>query len=117
MAIFVGPTVTHDASMTPPVGVTGQAWAYLVSDSALVDLTGFITANVLTLGLSTANVRTPLTGAALTYIGISDAQRTSAIAAGATIVSGMLCFAKAFDAPAGKRGIFDPSLVTAVAQL
>ena len=104
MAIYVDPFITYDSD--PPPGYSGSGWAHLVSDDSLVDLTGFLTLNVLTIG--TAVVRTPLLGSNVTYAALTDDQRTAAVNAGATELSGRACFAKAFDAPPSGHGTYEP---------
>jgi hypothetical protein len=80
----------------------------MVSDQNLGNLTSFIAQNLAALGLQSANVRSPASGSGVTYIGLTDAQRTTAIGLGATPVSGRACFAIAFDHPANPHGRFEP---------
>lgn len=109
MAIFVGPTITHPAGTTVPTGITGLTWADMVSNQNLGDLQSFIANNLAALGLQSANIRTQAAGANVTYIGLTDTQRTTAIGLGATPVSGRGCFAIAFNRPGGNPyGRFDP---------
>lgn len=102
MSIYIGPVSTHSPSDYHPPGITGDDWCHMVSDTSLVDLTVFLTTNVLTIGALTSDVRTPLLGSCVTYIALSSAQRSAAITAGASAVpSDEKCYGKAFDRPSG----------------
>ncbi|HZJ61964.1 MAG TPA: hypothetical protein VFD36_00460 [Kofleriaceae bacterium] len=96
MTILIDQTLTHDSdntgNNTVPPGITGLSWCHLASGAApreglgagsLDELEAFLTDNFSTIGCSTANIRTPALGSNVTYCGLSEAQRTAAIAAGA----------------------------------
>jgi hypothetical protein len=102
MAIFVDDAVvthrsTNDGNNTVPPGITGLVWARAVSTDSLVELEAWLTLNVLTIGQPPTNIRTPLAGSNITYVGLSDAQRTAAVAAGAEEHDWATVMASAFD--------------------
>lgn len=100
MTMYVGPIATRTG--TPPPGITGTDWCYMVSDSSLLDLTGFLTTNLPTIGQAPTNVRTPAVGSVLTYVGLDATMRAAAIAAGATAApTDGLTRAQGFDCPTG----------------
>lgn len=68
---------------TVPTGITGLDWCHLISTSSIVELEGFITLNLLTLGVLIANIRTPALGSQSTYVGMTQAQHDAAVLAGA----------------------------------
>lgn len=109
MALIVGPITTHDSAAYHPPGITGDDWGYLVSDTSLLDLTTFLTLNILTVQTSPSNVRTPLLGSNVTYVAVLSAARDAAITAGATAMSGGATFANDFDAPASGHGTWEPA--------
>lgn len=100
--IYVDNTVVNHRSNnqgnnTVPPGITGLVWARAVSTDSLVELDAFLTTNLLTIGQPATNVRTPALGSHITYVGLSDAQRTAAVAAGATEADWNTVMAQAFD--------------------
>jgi hypothetical protein len=111
MAIRIDPVTTHTtantADDTVPPGVTGLDWCHVISDASELELTTFLTANILTIGCLATNVRTPLLGANMTYAGLVDAQRTAAIAAGATSDTQHNLKRDDFDSP-GFRSTWEP---------
>lgn len=102
MAIFVDPIATHGddntGNDTVPPGITGLDWCHIISDTSLVELEGFLTTNLLTVGQPATNVRTPLLGSNMTYAGLDDTMRTAAIAAGATAQGRPYVLSHSFDA-------------------
>lgn len=90
MTIIIDQVKTH--SSTPPIngddtvppGITGLDWCHICSDTSLLELTTFLTLNILTIGCLATNVRTPLLGSFVTYAGLTATQRGAAIAAGAS---------------------------------
>lgn len=111
MTIYIDSVTTHGTSGvgddTTPPGVTPPDWCVAVSDASLLDLTAFLTLNVLTVGQPATNVRTPLLGSLMTYVGLSQAQATAAIAAGAALVTERFLKMNCFDSP-GWRSTFEP---------
>lgn len=102
MSIFVDDAVvshraTNEGNNTVPPGVSGLVWARAISTVSLLELTTFLTANVLTIGQSPTNIRTP-PGSHITYVGLSAAQRTAAVAAGAIEHDWSTVMGAAFDA-------------------
>ncbi len=98
--MYVGPIATRAG--TPRPGISGTSWCYMVSDSSLVDLTAFLTLNILTIGQAPTNVRTPLLGSVLTYVGLDATMRTAALAAGASAgPTDGITRAQGFDCPTG----------------
>ncbi len=110
MAILIDPVATHGTSGvgndTVPPGIGGLDWCHAVSDQSLLELDAFLTLNLLTIGCSPTNVRTPLLGSLVTYVGLTAAQYTAAVAAGATAVTRKACIANAFDA--GSNSTYEP---------
>lgn len=110
MAIFVDPIATHGTSNTGndtvPPGITGLDWCHCISDTSLADLDAFLTLNVLTIGQPATNVRTPLLGSNMTYVGLDAAMRDAAIAAGATAQGRPWVLSHSFDASGG--GTWEP---------
>lgn len=105
MAIYVDDVTTHGTSNTGndtvPPGITGLDWCHIISDTSLLELDTFLTANLLTIGQPATNVRTPLLGSNMTYAGLDAAQRTAAIAAGATAQGRLYVLSHSFDAGSG----------------
>lgn len=105
MAIYVDDVTTHGTSGTGndtvPPGISGLDWCHVISDASLLELDTFLTTNVLTIGCLATNVRTPLLGSNITYAGLTDAQRTAAIAAGASAAGRLYVLSHSFDAGAG----------------
>lgn len=100
MTYFIGPVSTHLPADYHPPGITGDDWCHCVSSVSLLDLTGFLTANTLTIGALSTNIRTPLLGSNVTYIALDATQRAGAITAGASPTpSDGKCYAQAFDQP------------------
>jgi hypothetical protein len=101
MTIMVDPTRTHGTSgvgnETVPPGIVGLDWCHICSDVDELELTAFLTLNLLTVACPATNVRTPLLGSSITYAGLDDTQRTAAVAAGATEVNKWVCISHAFD--------------------
>lgn len=101
MAIFVDLVSTHGTggtgNDTVPPGITGLDWCHIVSTSDLLELTTFLTANILTVGQPATNVRTPALGSNCTYAGLTQAQQTAAIAAGAVLHGWRQVIAQCFD--------------------
>ncbi len=112
MAILVDSVIAHGDSNTGndtvPTGITGLDWCHVVSDTSLLELTTWLTDNLGTVACDPTNVRTPALGAHVTYAGLTQGQRDAAVAAGATEVSGLACFAEVFDSPARHRGTYEP---------
>ena len=110
MAIFVDPVITHGTDNlgndTVPPGITGLDWCHIVSDTSLLELTTFLTANLLTIGQPATNVRTPLLGSLITYAGLTQAMHDAAIAAGATEQNKRYVVAHAFDSNGGS--VYEP---------
>jgi hypothetical protein len=103
MSIFVDATVvghrsSNTGNNTVPPGISGLVWARAVSTDSLVELETFLTTNLLTIGQPSTNVRTPLLGSNITYVGLSDAQRIAAVAAGAIEHDWATVMGAAFDA-------------------
>lgn len=113
MSIIIDQVKTHD--LTPPVsgdntvppGITGTDWCHICSDTSLLDLTTFLTVNLLTIGCSPTNVRTPLLGSNVTYAGLNATQRAAAIAAGASPQRQTYVIANVFDAQS-PPGTYEP---------
>lgn len=88
MAIFVDASVTHGTGGTgddtQPPGISGLDWGHAVSDQDALELTTFLTTNILTVGQLATNVRTPLLGSNMTYVGLDATMIAAAITAGAT---------------------------------
>lgn len=105
MAIYIDPCTTHGTSGTGndtvPTGVSGLDWCHAISDSSLLELETFLTVNLLTVGCLATNVRTPLLGSNMTYVGLTDAQRSAAIAAGAIAQGRLYVLSHSFDAGPG----------------
>lgn len=99
MPYYVDGVQTHDPESFHPPGITGDDWCHLVSSVSLLDLETFLTLNILTIGASPTNIRTPLLGSNCTYIALTQAQHDAARAAGAIGVPGGVCRAQAFDYP------------------
>lgn len=101
MSILIDPVTTHGTSgtgnNTVPPGITGLDWCHIVSDASLLELTTFLTLNVLTIACAPTNARTPLLGSNITYAGLTSAQYTAAVTAGATAVNHWACVAQAYD--------------------
>lgn len=110
MAILIDPVTTHDDSntgnSTVPPGITGLDWCHCVSDQSELELTTFITANVLTIGALATDVRTPASGSLATYIGLTSDQRDAAIAAGAQPGNWRHVIASCFDS--GSTSLYEP---------
>lgn len=107
MSYYIGPVATYLSTDYHPPGITGDEFCHCVSSVSHLDLTAFLTANMLTIGASPTNIRTPALGSLVTYIALTAAQRTAAIAAGASATpSDGKCRAQAFDAPA--LGVWEP---------
>lgn len=87
MTIYVDGIVTHgtggNGDDTVPPGISGLDWAHAVSDANALELTTFLTLNVLTIGQLATNVRTPLLGSLMTYVGLDATMLAAAIVAGA----------------------------------
>ena len=110
MAILIDPVITHGSSNTGndtvPPGITGLDWCHIVSDTSLLDLTSFLTLNLLTIACPVANVRTPLLGSNITYAGLDQTQYNAAITAGATAVNKRVCVSHAFDS--NGQALYEP---------
>lgn len=113
MTVIIDQVRTHDGSNTgdetTPTGITGLDWCHLVSGAglgeppgtgSLLELTTFLTTNLLTIGCAPTNVRTPLLGSVSTYAGLTAAQRTAAITAGAVPNRQVYVETKGFDSVA-----------------
>lgn len=104
MTRYVGPVVTHSPAEFHPPGIPVDSldWAHLVSNVDEADLLSFLSANLGTMGVPPESVRTPTLGSNVTYVALTAAQRTSAIAAGCGIApSDGKCYAQGFDRTPG----------------
>ncbi|HSR79114.1 MAG TPA: hypothetical protein VLN57_21250 [Xanthobacteraceae bacterium] len=93
---------------TVPPGITGLDWCHLVSTTSLVELTAFLTLNLLTIGQPITNVRTPLLGSEQTYAGLDATMRAAAITAGASPNRIPYVRSNGFDAPASGPPYWEP---------
>lgn len=109
--IIIDQVVTHGTggtgNDTVPTGVTGLDWCHITSDTSLLELTTFLTLNILTIGCLATNVRTPLLGSNMTYAGLVSAQRTAAITAGASPQRASYVVDHTFDTP-GPGSTYEP---------
>ncbi len=67
----------------------------------MLELDAFLTTDILTIGCLATNVRMPLLGSNMTYAGLSSAQRTAAVTAGANPAGRLYVLSHSFDAGAG----------------
>lgn len=104
MAIYVDPVRTHDSDNTGndtvPPGISGLDWCHCISDTSLIELEAFLTTNILTIGQLATNVRTPLLGSNITYVGFDATMRAAAVAAGAIEQGKPYVLSHSFDAGA-----------------
>lgn len=109
--ILIDQVVTHGSggtgNDTVPPGISGLDWCHIVSDTSLLELTTFLTVNILTIGCAPTNVRTPLLGSNMTYAGLTASQRTAAITAGASPQRPMYLVDHCFDSP-GSGSTYEP---------
>jgi hypothetical protein len=120
MPIWIDPVITHDTepsggNNTVPPGISGQDWAHLVSATtdegtgSLLELEAFLTANILTIGQPSTNIRTPLPlglGSLITYAGLDATMYAAAVAAGAHEGNKRFVVAHAFDSNGGS--VYEP---------
>ncbi len=104
MAIFIDQIVNHPnatatttgADYVPP-GVSGTQWCHMVSTVSYDELATFLTDHVDTIGALFTNIRRPIDGSFVTYIGLMPDQRDQAIFAGASPQRVPTTFRSAFD--------------------
>jgi hypothetical protein len=103
MAIFIDQIVTHTPGTgddTVPPGIApGNSWCHCVSDVSVLELIGFLTLNILTIGALSTDIRTPALGSLQTYIGLDGVQRAAAIVAGASPQRNATATQLSFDSP------------------
>lgn len=111
MAIFIDQIMTHGNSNTGddtvPPGISGLDWCHMVSTVSLAELTTFLTVNLITVQCPPSNVRIPLLGSNMTYVGLDTNQRDAAIAAGASPQRRQTLVAACFDSP-GPGSTYEP---------
>lgn len=105
MSIIIDQILDHpDATSTTtgadyiPPGVTGTEWCHMVSTVSYDELATFLTdhADAIT-GASVSNIRRPIDGSFVTYIGLMPAQRDQAIGVGAVPRKADYVLSHAFD--------------------
>jgi len=116
MAIILDPVATlgpGTGNGTVPPGITPNedgSWtgSHIVSTVSLLELTTFLTANVLTIVQPATNIRTPqdASPSIVTYAGLSPDQHDAAIAAGATEFNRRHVIANVFDR--GDTSLYEP---------
>jgi|SRR4051812_888372 len=97
MALLVDALVTYPIEMQTDFPST--TWCYLVSDQNHGELVSFLPQ----LGVAPGRLIQRPAGKA-EHVRLSGTERASAIAAGASTVSGREGFGRNFDAPQGRRG-------------
>jgi hypothetical protein len=89
-------STTTGADYVPP-GVSGTLWCHMVSTVSYDELATFLTDNVNTIGALATNIRRPIDGSFVTYIGLTPDERDQAIFAGASPQRTPTVFHSAFD--------------------
>lgn len=93
----VGATSTSTGNDYIPPGVSGTLWCHMVSTESYDELATFLTDNVNTIGALYTNIRRPIDGSFVTYIGLMPDQRDQAIFVGAMPMRTTTTFRSAFD--------------------
>lgn len=108
--IMIDQLVTHSSSNTGddtvPPGVTGLQWCHVISTVSGLELTTFLTVNLLAIGCSPTNIRTP-PSSLMTYVGLNPGERDAAITAGASVQRRQTLTAACFDSP-GPGSLYEP---------
>lgn len=101
--IIIDQIAHHDQSESTsgnnqiPPGVSGEDWCHLVSTTSYDELATFLSANVGSIGALTTNIRRPVDGSFVTYIGLTPDQRDQAIFCGASPQRVTYVFSHVFD--------------------
>jgi hypothetical protein len=99
-AIVIDQIVLHDDSNvqnnTIPPGVDGLLWCHMVGTASYEDLAAFLDSNP-SIGQPSSNIRRPIDGSFVTYVGLTPDMRDAAIAAGASPQRVSYVFTHAFD--------------------